>query len=266
MISSIGRTCATISGTCVTRRIRAANRASHADQPRESSLRRCVQRPGLDSKCFPKTSQFDFLPATERSSIPILRYISVTYMARPERFELPTPWFVARRSAEHLPPFKQLEAIVREACLSRVRDCEARLQALEGSRDRQRELTPEQRDAYLALGEDLQRVWSHESTPAATAQASPSGSAGGDHRDDQGPRDSPAVALEGRRPLASGGAPQPHRRAPVDHRCSDGSADPRPGPHAARRVDCRSAQPLGQEDRQGQQLDQNWEFDPSSRL
>ena len=27
-----------------------------------------------------------------------------------------------------------------------------------------RELTPEQRDAYLALGEDLQRVWSHEST------------------------------------------------------------------------------------------------------
>ena len=51
-----------------------------------------------------------------------------------------------------------------EACLSRVRDCEARLQALEASRDRQRELTPEQRDAYLALGEDLQRVWSHEST------------------------------------------------------------------------------------------------------
>ena len=52
-----------------------------------------------------------------------------------------------------------------ETCLSRVRDCEARLQALEGSRDRQKELTPEQRDAYLALGEDLQRVWSHESTP-----------------------------------------------------------------------------------------------------
>ena len=52
-----------------------------------------------------------------------------------------------------------------EDCLSRVRDCEARLQALEGSRDRQKELTPEERDAYLALGEDLQRVWSHESTP-----------------------------------------------------------------------------------------------------
>ena len=52
-----------------------------------------------------------------------------------------------------------------EDCLSRVRACEARLQALEGSRDRQQELTPEQRDAYLALGEDLQRVWSHESTP-----------------------------------------------------------------------------------------------------
>ena len=52
-----------------------------------------------------------------------------------------------------------------EDCLSRVRACEARLQALEGSRDRQKELTPEQRDAYLALGEDLQRVWSHERTP-----------------------------------------------------------------------------------------------------
>ena len=38
-----------------------------------------------------------------------------------------------------------------EACLSRVRDCETRLQALEASRDRRRELTPEQRDAYLAL-------------------------------------------------------------------------------------------------------------------
>ena len=53
-----------------------------------------------------------------------------------------------------------------EACLSRVRDCEARLQALEASRDRQRELTPEQRDAYLApWARTLQRVWSHESTP-----------------------------------------------------------------------------------------------------
>ena len=52
-----------------------------------------------------------------------------------------------------------------EACLSRARSCEARLQTLEGSKDRQRELTPEERDAYLALGEDLQRVWSHERTP-----------------------------------------------------------------------------------------------------
>ena len=143
-----------------------------------------------------------------------------------------------------------------EACLSRVRDCEARLQALEGSRDRQRELTPEQRDAYLALGEDLQRVWSHESTPPQLRKrllravlveiiATIKG------------REIPCCCTGRRRPLASGGAPQPHRRAPVDHRCSDGSADPRSGPHAARRVDCRSAQPLGQEDRQGQQLDQN---------
>ena len=52
-----------------------------------------------------------------------------------------------------------------EACLSRVRDCEARLQALEESRDRQRALTPEEHDAYLALGEDLQRVWNHATTP-----------------------------------------------------------------------------------------------------
>ena len=37
-----------------------------------------------------------------------------------------------------------------ETCLSRVRACEARLQALEGSTDRPKELTPEQRDAYLA--------------------------------------------------------------------------------------------------------------------
>ena len=34
-----------------------------------------------------------------------------------------------------------------------------------GRPDRQQELTPEERDAYLALGEDLQRVWSHERTP-----------------------------------------------------------------------------------------------------
>ena len=38
-------------------------------------------------------------------------------MARPERFELPTTWFVAKRSAEHLPMFKLLEAIVRETAL-----------------------------------------------------------------------------------------------------------------------------------------------------
>ena len=49
-----------------------------------------------------------------------------------------------------------------EDCLSRVRACEARLQALEGSSDRQQELTPEERDAYLALGEDLQRVWTRQ--------------------------------------------------------------------------------------------------------
>ena len=52
-----------------------------------------------------------------------------------------------------------------EACLTRVRDCEARLQSLEESGGRQRTLTPEDREAYLALGEDLPRVWSHGQTP-----------------------------------------------------------------------------------------------------
>ena len=86
---------------------------------------------------------------------------------------------------------------------------------------------------------------------STTAQASPSGGAGGVYRDDQGSRDPPAVAMEGGRPLASGSAPQPHWRAPVDHRCRDYGADPRSGPYAVRRVDCRTAQSPGQEDRQG---------------
>ena len=148
-----------------------------------------------------------------------------------------------------------------EACLSRVRDCEARLQALEASRDRQRELTPEQRDAYLALGEDLQRVWSHESTPPQLRK-----------------RLLRAVLVEiiatikGREIhllLHWKGGDYSHQVVPRnrtgEHRwttdAQTGSADPRSGPHAARRVDCRSAQPLGQEDRQGQQLDQNQEIE-----
>ncbi len=51
-----------------------------------------------------------------------------------------------------------------EECLSRVRDCEARIQALEASTERQQALTPEEHHAYLALGEDLPRVWNHEKT------------------------------------------------------------------------------------------------------
>jgi hypothetical protein len=51
-----------------------------------------------------------------------------------------------------------------EACLSRVRDCEARLQAHEDAQE-QPALAPDARDAYLELGEDLPRVWHHERTP-----------------------------------------------------------------------------------------------------
>ena len=49
-----------------------------------------------------------------------------------------------------------------ETCLERVRECEGRLQALEEARKRQGGLTPEERDAYLALGADLPRVWNHD--------------------------------------------------------------------------------------------------------
>ncbi len=52
-----------------------------------------------------------------------------------------------------------------EDCLARVRDCEARLQSLQEAGERQRTLTPEDREAYLELGADLPRVWSHEQTP-----------------------------------------------------------------------------------------------------
>ena len=52
-----------------------------------------------------------------------------------------------------------------EACLARVRDCEARLQALEASTGQHQDITADERDAYLALSENLQRVWNHESTP-----------------------------------------------------------------------------------------------------
>ena len=48
-----------------------------------------------------------------------------------------------------------------ERCLVEVRDCEGRLAALEARRQRAG-LTSHEREAYLALGEDLERVWQHE--------------------------------------------------------------------------------------------------------
>ena len=48
-----------------------------------------------------------------------------------------------------------------ERCLVEVRNCEERLAALEARRQRAG-LTPQEQEAYLALGEDLERVWWHE--------------------------------------------------------------------------------------------------------
>lgn len=53
-----------------------------------------------------------------------------------------------------------------EDCLARVQERESRLRALEGARQTQ-ELTPAQREAWLSLGEDLERAWNHDrATPA----------------------------------------------------------------------------------------------------
>ena len=48
-----------------------------------------------------------------------------------------------------------------EDCLARVQACESRVQALEGARQTE-ELTPEEREAWLALGDDLERAWNHD--------------------------------------------------------------------------------------------------------
>ena len=48
-----------------------------------------------------------------------------------------------------------------EDCLARVQACESRVQALEGARQTE-ELTPEEREAWLALGNDLERAWNHD--------------------------------------------------------------------------------------------------------
>ncbi len=48
-----------------------------------------------------------------------------------------------------------------EECLARVQACESRLQAFEGVRQTE-ELTPEEREAWLALGTDLERAWNHD--------------------------------------------------------------------------------------------------------
>ena len=48
-----------------------------------------------------------------------------------------------------------------EDCLARVQTCEARLQALEGARQTEA-LTPEEREAWLSLGDDLERAWNHD--------------------------------------------------------------------------------------------------------
>ena len=49
-----------------------------------------------------------------------------------------------------------------EGCLARVKASEARLQATVGERRLQGELSSVERDAYLGLGAELQRVWHHD--------------------------------------------------------------------------------------------------------
>ena len=51
-----------------------------------------------------------------------------------------------------------------EACLATVRECEGRLKTLEDTGNGQRDLTSEERDAYLAMGADLLHVWNHPGT------------------------------------------------------------------------------------------------------
>ena len=48
----------------------------------------------------------------------------------------------------------------REDCLARVQACESRVQALEGARQAE-ELAPEEREAWLAPGNDPERAWNH---------------------------------------------------------------------------------------------------------
>ena len=49
----------------------------------------------------------------------------------------------------------------REDCLARVQGCESRAQALEGARQAE-EPTPEEREAWPAPGNDLERAWNHD--------------------------------------------------------------------------------------------------------
>ena len=57
-----------------------------------------------------------------------------------------------------------------ESCLAELRVCEERLATLQGERQRQALAEPE-REAYLALGADLERLWEHERVTAAGRKA-----------------------------------------------------------------------------------------------
>ena len=57
-----------------------------------------------------------------------------------------------------------------EGCLAEMRVCEQRLAALQGERQRKALAEPE-REAYRALGADLERLWEHERATAAGRKA-----------------------------------------------------------------------------------------------
>lgn len=57
-----------------------------------------------------------------------------------------------------------------ESCLAELRVCEERLAALQGERQRKALAEPE-REAYLALGADLERLWGHERATASGRKA-----------------------------------------------------------------------------------------------
>ena len=135
-----------------------------------------------------------------------------------------------------------------EGRLEAQRACEARLGRLQAER-REEALGPAEREAYLALGADLERAWQHErATPVLRAAlveitATREGERirlllhwkGGDHSE-------LAVA-------------RAERAASLEHRQSDRGAGAGAGAELVGCADRGAAEPAGEEDRQGPRVD-----------